>query len=399
MRWEDERYVRLYTRDTATWKLLPWQGRALLPLLLRKADRAGLVDVEGDRVEGVAALVDLPMEVVEVGLVAMLKRGVVEQRGETFVFPKFIEAQEANMGGTARQRECRERQRDLVRAGLAPDQRRPVVYFVQGENGGPIKIGRTDDLAKRLVGLSTSSPERLVVLAAVPGTAADERAVHDHFAAARHKGEWFHPTPGLMAFAAALTADATAISRVTSYDPSPVTKRDTSPNVTGNGTFGVTPSRTVPIRAEPEEGEGEPPTPSGAPRCPTVESAGLPPGVPDADEVKTILFAGGGQNIDRRVTGGVDLHWLRAVRELRYPRIAWERLAAQIAADLSVLWPSEFMQRRIRESGGRVTLKFLLGAKVAEAPPDACGFDCAPLQEAIGNSRAAAMQREVRRAG
>ena len=27
MRWEDERWVRLYTRDTVNWKLLPWQSK------------------------------------------------------------------------------------------------------------------------------------------------------------------------------------------------------------------------------------------------------------------------------------------------------------------------------------------------------------------------------------
>lgn len=109
MRWEDERYVRLYTRDTATWKLLPWQGRALLPLLLRKADRLGLVDVEGDRVEGVAALVDLPPEVVEPGLAGLLARGVVVEAPGGLAFPRYTEAQEARASDRLRAQDYRAR--------------------------------------------------------------------------------------------------------------------------------------------------------------------------------------------------------------------------------------------------------------------------------------------------
>lgn len=263
MRWEDERYVRLYTRDTATWKLLPWQGRALLPLLLRKCDRAGIIDVGDDDTDGVAALVDLPTEVVEPGLAALVKRGVLEKSKGSLVFPKFIEAQEANKSDAARQKDSRERRRDLVRAGLAPDQRLPVVYFVQGENGGPIKIGRTDDLARRLVGLSTSSPDKLVVLAAAPGNESDERTIHAHFSPARQRGEWFAPTPGLMRFIAEVVRDGSeAIKRVTQHDPCHVTPRDTSQAVTRHGTGGVTPSLAVPNPPDclpPGDAEGEPP--------------------------------------------------------------------------------------------------------------------------------------------
>lgn len=117
MRWEDERYVRLYTRDTATWKLLPWQGRALLPLLLRKADRLGLVDVEGDRVEGVAALVDLPPEVVEVGLVGLLARGVVVEASAGLAFPRYLDAQEARASDRLRAQDYRDRKNVTRRDG------------------------------------------------------------------------------------------------------------------------------------------------------------------------------------------------------------------------------------------------------------------------------------------
>ncbi len=115
MRWEDERYVRLYTRDTATWKLLPWQAKALLPLLLRKLDRAGVVDLgDDDPHEAVAALTDMPVELVAVGLPEILKRKSLVLIGSQLCMPKFIEAQEAHQSDAARKRAQRERDRARV---------------------------------------------------------------------------------------------------------------------------------------------------------------------------------------------------------------------------------------------------------------------------------------------
>lgn len=114
MNFEDERYVRVYVRDTVTWKLMGWQARCLLPLLLRKVDRAGCVDLDGAGAEGVAALVEIPLEVAEPGFKSLLARGVVEVRGDTLIFPKFIAAQEAKQSDKVRQQESRARKRDTV---------------------------------------------------------------------------------------------------------------------------------------------------------------------------------------------------------------------------------------------------------------------------------------------
>ena len=105
LRFEDERYVRLYTRDTVTWKLLPWQGKALLPLLLRKVDRAGVADLgDTEMAEGVAALTDLPIEVVEPGLDALILRGVVVVRLGRLIMPRYVEGQESIQTDAARKR-------------------------------------------------------------------------------------------------------------------------------------------------------------------------------------------------------------------------------------------------------------------------------------------------------
>ncbi len=242
MRFEDERYVRLFTRDTTTWLMLRWQGQCVMAMLLRKVDRIGVFDLSGEKAEeAVAALTGMPLEVVEPGLARMLKHGVIERGEDCLIFPKFLEAQEACMSPNARQAESRLRRRDMTRAGLDPSQRETVIYFVQSEHGGPVKIGRADDLAKRLVTLQTARPDKLVVIAAAPGSVQQERDIHQRFAAAREKGEWFSPTPQLLALARDVASRGTAALDVTDRDP--------SRRVTGHETRAVTPclaSRTMP---------------------------------------------------------------------------------------------------------------------------------------------------------
>ncbi len=109
MRWEDERYVRLYIRDSATWAMLPWQSRCLLPLLLRRVDRAGLLEVvSGEESEAVSNLVNIPLEVVTVGLQGLEKRGVVTIRHGELRLPTFLAAQTAKQSDKLRQEKSRE---------------------------------------------------------------------------------------------------------------------------------------------------------------------------------------------------------------------------------------------------------------------------------------------------
>ncbi|MCC6610172.1 MAG: hypothetical protein IT515_10955 [Burkholderiales bacterium] len=120
MRWDDERYVRLYTRDTANWTSWPWQARALLPLLMRKVDRAGLLHVGRTKVNAmVAAMVALPVEVVTVGMAALTEHEpgdepTVRVADGVLCLVSFMAAQEARMSDAARQRESRERARDVA---------------------------------------------------------------------------------------------------------------------------------------------------------------------------------------------------------------------------------------------------------------------------------------------
>lgn len=117
MRWEDERYVRIYTRDTVEWEMLSWQARALWPLLLRKMDRAGLLELGRHGVRGLAATVKMPADVVEPGLAGLLEDGCVQQRDTTLIVPNFIDAQETPSSDALRAKEYRARRRQEARDG------------------------------------------------------------------------------------------------------------------------------------------------------------------------------------------------------------------------------------------------------------------------------------------
>lgn len=120
MNWADERYVRLYTRETAEWLAMCWEAKALFGLLLRKADRTGMVAVKlgPNRARLVGGLTGLPVEVAHAGLSDMLADGCLVETDTGYLFRNFIEAQEAEASDAKRAREYRERIRDKELAGI-----------------------------------------------------------------------------------------------------------------------------------------------------------------------------------------------------------------------------------------------------------------------------------------
>lgn len=110
----NERFVLLYTRDTTTWKLLDWEARAVLMFLLRKVDRAGVIDVGEDGIEGLAAVIEVPIAVVERAMPKLVARLTVTSTGSAFVLPNFIDAQECSRSDKQRQRDSRERRRAVA---------------------------------------------------------------------------------------------------------------------------------------------------------------------------------------------------------------------------------------------------------------------------------------------
>ena len=120
MDWTEEKYVKLYQRDTVTWLGWPWEGRCVLPLLLRKVDGAGLL-AHGSIAPavGIGLLIGVPVAVVEVALAAFLADGTALLTPAGVLLPKFLDAQEARKSDALRARESRERRRNDAKSGEA----------------------------------------------------------------------------------------------------------------------------------------------------------------------------------------------------------------------------------------------------------------------------------------
>lgn len=117
MRWEDESYVKLYTRDTPMWRALCWQAKALLPLVLRVLDKAGLLECGQLGRGAIALMTGLPEEVASVGLADLERVGTLVWHESTCILemPNFEAAQEARKSDLQRKRDERQRAKDKAR--------------------------------------------------------------------------------------------------------------------------------------------------------------------------------------------------------------------------------------------------------------------------------------------
>lgn len=75
-----------------------------------------------------------------------------------------------------------------------------MIYFVQAEGGGLIKIGTSVCLTERLRQLELIHGDGLSVLAVMPGSFDVERTLHDRFAHLWEGGEWFRDNGELTEF-------------------------------------------------------------------------------------------------------------------------------------------------------------------------------------------------------
>lgn len=76
------------------------------------------------------------------------------------------------------------------------------VYFIQASEGGPVKIGRANNVRSRMGKMQTDSAALLVLLGASRDL--DEEKLHVQFAGHRLHGEWFEPAPEILALAASV---------------------------------------------------------------------------------------------------------------------------------------------------------------------------------------------------
>lgn len=134
MNYEDEDYVRFYTRDTVSWKALGWEGQAVLSLMLHgKFDRSGIFDCDGhDPSHAVTIVTGLPPEIVSVGLKRLLDSKVWVERDGKVVWPKFVHAQSCRRSDKARQRESREKRRSEALGQPVTDSDQPSQPVTRG---------------------------------------------------------------------------------------------------------------------------------------------------------------------------------------------------------------------------------------------------------------------------
>ena len=115
--WSNERYVRFYTRKTPTMQAAGWELRAMLREVMLVLDRNGEVDLGSEGADGLAALVQMPVDLVERGLQHWTnpKRSTLVLEGNVLRMPNFREAQEAKASDAKRASDYRERHAEAER--------------------------------------------------------------------------------------------------------------------------------------------------------------------------------------------------------------------------------------------------------------------------------------------
>jgi len=117
MDFTNERYVCLYVRDTTTWKRLPWPSRMILPNILRKLDRSGLMELEGMTAAACVALhLEVPLEFVAEALPPLFRpmdpndasTAILTLTPTAIFWPRFRDGQDSTKSDKQRQRESRE---------------------------------------------------------------------------------------------------------------------------------------------------------------------------------------------------------------------------------------------------------------------------------------------------
>lgn len=113
--------MKVYTRDSANWLALSYAAQCLFLQLLRKADRAGLIELGGAGRRAVAIVLGQAAiwDQLEPALAELEASGVVAVRGTALVIPNFLEAQEARQSDRQRQAEHRARRREIANSQVA----------------------------------------------------------------------------------------------------------------------------------------------------------------------------------------------------------------------------------------------------------------------------------------
>jgi hypothetical protein len=105
--WSNEDYARLYKRETDDDLLLSWEARAVWHEFLKRCDKGGLLETKRG-VRGFAALIRIPVEVVERVLQELLEDGRLRSvPNKGFVSPNYVSANYVARSTRARQEHSR----------------------------------------------------------------------------------------------------------------------------------------------------------------------------------------------------------------------------------------------------------------------------------------------------
>jgi hypothetical protein len=75
-----------------------------------------------------------------------------------------------------------------------------TVYVIRARPSGKLKIGQAVHAERRLEYLQTGTWERLELILTIPDDRNLERDLHKRFASDRLAGEWFEPSPAILAW-------------------------------------------------------------------------------------------------------------------------------------------------------------------------------------------------------
>jgi len=190
-------YVRFYKEQDALWHALSWDARSVYAAILVASDRRGQIPVRRSGERGLAALLRCPLEVLVAGVRELRDDGRIVIEDGVVSIVGYVHEQAHHNAPSERQRRMRDKDRGPCR-----------VYFIGTDDMSEVKIGSSSTPAARLTSLQTGSSKRLSILATIPGTQVEERALHKRFARLRSHGEWFFCTGELAAYIDTLRAES-----------------------------------------------------------------------------------------------------------------------------------------------------------------------------------------------
>lgn len=132
--WASDHFVRLYTRETDDDLLLSWEALAVWHMFLKKCDKSGLLETRRG-VRGLAALLRIPIEVVERVLQELIEDGRMRSIPSVgFRAPNYTDANYTARSGGARQADARIRAKVTGPHG-AGSEREDDSHGASGEEG------------------------------------------------------------------------------------------------------------------------------------------------------------------------------------------------------------------------------------------------------------------------